>query len=197
MRNQTDDSIIPNFSTLSMININDDTGIFYAVRIRSIPFSVIEFQFAELNSIDHISSDDLDGIGWVLQHVTRWRELDSNSHVLVPEIISKYEWSQMFLCYARRFGVGKNSRELVSMCGPFNTKYYLTPIDKSVKLYKIRSEESVKKKLLEDPVPREASDTVPLPDMWDWQSHLILAHLYCWNKAEVDIEPSGRSMLFF
>lgn len=191
------DLTIPNFNTISYLDLDTTSNIMYACKIRSNPFSVIGFEHYEMKSFDFSSGDDLDGAGWILQHIARWRELDTSSCVLVPEHVSMFPWSQMFMCFARRVGPSANSREIVSMCGPAN-RYYLTPIDKAVKLFKILSSESeIKKKLEKLPVDKDAAATVPMKDMWDWQTVLIISHLYCWGMVSQVREPSGRDILVF
>ena len=188
-----EEEILPNFSTVAYVDMDVKTNIIYAARIRSSPFSVIAFEHYEMKSHDMSSGDDIDGIGWVMQHVTRWRELDNNSAVLVPEHVSMMPWSQMFMCFARRF----KEREIVSMCGPVSNKYYLQPMDSHVKLFKTSSDELIAAKLQKIPLDPISKKTVPLTDLWDWQTVLIITHLYCWHEFCITREPSGRDILLF
>lgn len=189
--------MVPNFSTIVYLDMDLSNNIIFAARIRSVPFSVIAFEYYEMKSHDFSSGDDLDGVGWLLQHVTRWRELDSGAKVLVPEGVTMLPWSQMFMCFARRIGKGSTSKEIISMCGPFSDRYYLTPIDKSILLYKLGPEDKIKEKLIQMPVDRSAVDSVPFKDLWDWQTALIVTHLYCWGKMEQGYESSGREIITF
>lgn len=192
-----EEMMVPNFSTIIYLDMDLSNNIVFAARIRSVPFSVINFEYYEMTSHDFSSGDDLDGVGWLLQHVTRWRELDTGAKVLVPEGVTLLPWSQMFMCFARRVGSGSDGREIISMAGPFSDRYYLTPIDKSVLLFKLGPEDKIKEKLTKLPVERSAVTSVPLKDLWDWQTALIVTHLYCWGKMSQEYEPSGREMIVF
>lgn len=186
------DHDVPSFSTMILIDMDLSTKTFYAARFRSSPFSVIGFEYCQLGSHDFSSGEDLDSIGWVLQHVSRWKEKDHDAPILFPVNLTHLPWTQLFLCYARRLS---NDKEIVSMCGPFSSNYYLRPISPDVKLFKLGSECSIKKKLQSVPMDRSAESAVPFKDMWDWRSALIISHLYCWGMIDVVREISGRELI--
>lgn len=155
--------------------------------------SVKNIEFYEANTKDFSSDEDTSGFGWLLQHVSRWKEIDPSMCVLFPSSLCIFKWSLFFLCYARKV----RGEEIVSMCGPLSDAYYLTPVSDHILMFHPSRKSISDEDIRNNPIPAHLSESLPLRDKWDWQSALTACFLFSKGIYNIEQEKSGRDIIVF